>query len=390
MSIPPLRVALATMSFRQSGAEKQFVYMARVLRNAGVDVRVFHLVSAGYYYEVLRELGIPLVNVSGATVLARLWRLCRAVRRFSPHIVQANHFGTNLYATAAARCCRALAVGAVRSSGYRDMRYHGRRGPWLLRLPDAFVVNSHPAAEALRCLGVDAARLWVVPNAIDFSELTASAPAALPVSVPPNRVLVAAVGRLAAVKRLDLFLAALARAVRVAPSLCGVVIGEGPCREDHEAHARRLGLSPSHVVFLGHRPDAVALLRRMSMLVLSSDEEGFPNVLQEAMAQGVPVISTPAGEAARLVQSEKTGLRVDYGDAEGMAAAMVRLATDTGLAARMGEAARAHIHQEYRLEMLLPRLLNGYSRFMRHARRFPAASGPELWRSLEERAALTP
>jgi glycosyltransferase involved in cell wall biosynthesis len=386
----PFRVALVTMSFKQSGAEKQFVYMARALRSAGVDVRVFHLVSGGHYHEVLRATGIPLVNVSAATIFGRFWRLLSATRRFAPHIVQANHFGTNHYATAAARGCGALALGAVRSSGSRDVRYHGRRGRWLLRLPDAFVVNSHPAADVLRLLGVDSRRLWVQPNVIDFTELPALAPAALPVSVPPNRVLVAAVGRLAAVKRLDLFLAALARAVHRAPSLCGVVIGEGPGREDYEAQARRLGLSPSHVVFLGHRPDAVALLRRMSMLVLSSDEEGFPNVLQEAMAQGVPVISTPAGEAAMLVQSEKTGLLVNYGDAEGMAAGMVRLATETGLAARMGEAARARIHQEYRLEMLLPRLLNGYGQFMRHARRFPAASGPELWRSLEERAALTP
>ena len=146
MSPSQLRVALVTMSFQQSGAEKQLVYMARALKSVGVDVRVFHLVVGGYYYEVLRALGIPLVNVAASTMIRRFWRLVREVKRFSPHIVQANHFGTNLHATIAARCCNALALGAARSSGYRDVRYHGRRGPWLLRLPDAFLVNSHAAA----------------------------------------------------------------------------------------------------------------------------------------------------------------------------------------------------------------------------------------------------
>ena len=372
----PLRVALVTMSLRQSGAEKQFLYLARALRDAGAQVRIYHLVDDGYYLSAMRDLGIPVISVAAPSAWQRFYRLVAAVRAFSPHIVQANHFGTNFYAVVAARSCGALALGAVRSSGTRDVAYHGWRGPVLLRLPDAFVVNSHPAATALQTMGIAADRLAVLPNVIDFSEPLFSTPVALPDSVPPKRVLAAAVGRLLPLKRVDLYLRALAMACRQAPDLFGVVMGEGSELAALKKLAAELDLLPHRVVFLGHRPDAVALLKRMSFLVLSSTTEGFPNVVQEAMAQGVPVIATPAGEAAILVRDMQNGLSVAFDDVNGMAAAMARLARDPGLRAALGSSARAFVRAEYPLETLGSRILDCYRQFVAAVGRPRLRSGP--------------
>jgi len=177
-------------------------------------------------------------------------------------------------------------------------------------------------------------------------------------------------------KRVDVYLRALAIACRQTPELFGVVMGEGSELASLKKLAAELDLLPHRVVFLGHRPDAVALLQRMSFLVLSSTAEGFPNVVQEAMAQGLPVIATPAGEAALLVRDMQNGLSVAFNDVNGMAAAMARLAGNPALRASLGASARAFVRAEYPLEVLGSRILNCYQQFIAGIGRPRLRGGP--------------
>src|SRR5712671_4579500 len=84
----PLCAALVTSSLRLAGAEKQTVYMARALLDAGIDMRLFYLGSGGYYEPVLRQMGIPLSQIYAPN---RPWvilaGLIRALRQLRPHIV---------------------------------------------------------------------------------------------------------------------------------------------------------------------------------------------------------------------------------------------------------------------------------------------------------------
>ena len=98
-----------------------------------------------------------------------------------------------------------------------------------------------------------------------------------------------------------------------------MIVGDGPLWTALHQRAQDLGLLPDGVAFLGRRNDVPALLGSADMLVLSSDHEGCPNVVMEAMAARRPVVTTPAGDAGVLVEDGVSGYVVPFDDVEAMA-----------------------------------------------------------------------
>jgi glycosyltransferase involved in cell wall biosynthesis len=362
-----LRVALLPGTLVADGAEKQLVYMARALREVRVDVRVYCLTRGDFHEGTLRALGIPLQWVGRfRTRFLRLLSLAAALREFRPHIVQAGHFYTNLYAASVAPLYGALAIGCCRSDVFSEVRETNRLGLWSLRLPAALLVNSQGARRNAEALGVTSQRIHLLENVIDLVDFDHSMAAVSPAASGMRPVAIA-VGRLVAQKAFDRFLAALAEARRSLPELRGVVVGEGPERTLLERTAETLGLLPEHVRFLGRRNDIPALLRQADMLVLSSEYEGLPNVILEAMSAGLPVITTPAGDAAQLVQDGVAGYVIPFDDVASMAACMARLARAPALRRQLGEAGRRRVEQQYSYEHLALRLLSLYGEIARRA-----------------------
>jgi glycosyltransferase involved in cell wall biosynthesis len=174
----------------------------------------------------------------------------------------------------------------------------------------------------------------------------------------PTQVLM--VGHLIQAKRVDRFLEALSRARKSRRSLHGVIVGDGPLLKELESQAGELRLLPDGVRFIGRRDDVPALLSQSAMLVCTSDHEGFANVLLEAMAARLPVITTPAGDAAQVVQDCCTGYVVDFEDIEGLAARIVQLADSEDLRRRFGDAGRKRVEDDYGVGNLAERLLTVY------------------------------
>jgi glycosyltransferase involved in cell wall biosynthesis len=96
------------------------------------------------------------------------------------------------------------------------------------------------------------------------------------------------------------------------------------------------------------------------MLVVSSDHEGFPNVVLEAMAARLPVVTTPAGDAGVVVRDCVTGYVVPFNDTEAMASRMVQLAKSADLRRRFGAGGREQVEQHYSFENLADRILSIY------------------------------
>src|SRR5689334_24189897 len=87
---PPLRVAMVASSLRLGGAEKQTVYMAKALFNAGIDLHFFFLGQGGYYEATLRKTGVPMHQIySPKRPLIMLSKLMGALRQLRPHVVLA-------------------------------------------------------------------------------------------------------------------------------------------------------------------------------------------------------------------------------------------------------------------------------------------------------------
>jgi glycosyltransferase involved in cell wall biosynthesis len=170
------------------------------------------------------------------------------------------------------------------------------------------------AAEAVAEMGMPAGRVSVIANPPALPVAGAA-----PVAVPQGRYLIG-VGRLEPQKRWDRLLAALPRLADRQVKL--LLLGEGSARAALEAQVAALGLG-ERVTMPGHAGDPLPALRGAAVAVLTSDYEGVPGVLREALSVGTPVVSTESSVAVReIVHSPALGTVIDREDADGLVAAL--------------------------------------------------------------------
>ncbi len=203
--------------------------------------------------------------------------------------------------------------------------------PWVAGYADGVRVVNGAVRDRLVAMGVPAANIAVV------SSLYLRLDALLPASAAPTYDLVFC-GRLVPNKGLITVITALAQL----PGASLLVVGDGPQRAYAEAYAASLGVG-DRVTFAGWLPgpaDIAAALRSAKVFVLASLSEGGPRVLLEAMACGLPVVTTRVGIAPETVTQSVNGIFYD-GTADSMVAALAPLLGDPTLRARMGLAGRA-------------------------------------------------
>ncbi len=348
-----LRVAIVTASLGLAGAEKQAFYITKALAEAGIDVRIYNLSRGGEYEDALRAINVESKYFGwpvGAPL--RLALLVGSLSAFRPHVIQSVHAYTNWYSALAGRILGAVSVGGLRSDLASCLSDNGRFAKSMLTLPDAIAVNSKSALAELKASGlVDARRLHYLPNAVEVNSNGRS-------NGVQSGATAIYVGRLVPGKRVDIFLRALAAARAEENGLNGVVVGYGSEEESLRKLAAELGLDS--IQFLGFRDDASSLLKDASMFVFCSESEGTPNVILEAMAAGLPVITTPAGDAAELVQAADSGFVVPFGDVQATANAMVRLARSAELRVRLGRAGRNYVARTRATSELAAKLMAIY------------------------------
>jgi glycosyltransferase involved in cell wall biosynthesis len=101
------------------------------------------------------------------------------------------------------------------------------------------------------------------------------------------------------------------------------------------------------VTFAGWQTDQRPWLAALDVFLLSSETEALPMAVLEAMACGIPVVTTPVGDLPVVVRSERDGLHVPVGDPVALAAAMIRLGADAPLRTAMGHSAREAVLARY-------------------------------------------
>ena len=268
--------------------------------------------------------GLDIVDL-GTPSYRRLARaLPRIVRDLRPDLI----FCAGNYYTGAAAWTR-LVLGlasppiVAKMSNAPDRADHGvligmahaywlrRHGRFLDQLVAMTPATADAAARSLRMEG----RVSVIPN-----PPAASMPAALPIPLPPGRVILG-VGRLVAQKRWDRLIDAL-------PSLPAdvsvVILGEGALRTELTARAAATGVA-DRVHLPGHVADPMPTMAAAHVVALTSDYEGVPGVLREALSVGTPVVATASSDSiAEIVTDPSLGSIVERDDAAGLAAALTR------------------------------------------------------------------
>jgi glycosyltransferase involved in cell wall biosynthesis len=358
MDLSKLKISFLAGTLGQGGAERQLFYILQGLRQGGADLRVLSLSQNECWEERIKNLGVPITCVGQPkSKLRRLLRIITELRKHPPQIFQSQHFYTSAYVGAAARLLGLCGIGALRSNGLTEVQGSGPIGGWLsLHTPRIMAANSQAAIRYATERGVRPEHLYFLPNVVDTEQWKPAA------CRSEDTVRLIAVGSLVQCKRFDRFLSALSRLRReLNIPVTGVIVGEGPLRAQLEEQAEALGLLPSAVEFKGSVSDMATVYAEADISVLTSDYEGTPNVLLEAMASGLPVVATEVGGVPEIVRQGVNGFMTPRGDEQGMCAALVRLINDSQLRMQMGRDARAYVEVNHSLSSL-PTMLQGLYR----------------------------
>jgi glycosyltransferase involved in cell wall biosynthesis len=248
---------------------------------------------------------------------------------------------------------------SLRHSLYRRLapfyiRWAGRRAAAIR------VMNRVEVPEALRKWGVPPYKVLVLPAIyIDFATFR-------PMPEPGKRYDVLFVGRLAPNKGILTIIAAVGQVKRVYPTIQLCILGDGALRHAVRKRVAALGLQ-KNVTLLDQvaSADEVACLHNQSrMLVCASTAEGGPRVTIEAMACGVPVISTPVGLMRELIADGHNGMLFDGGAAE-LAHKITVLIEDESLRRKIGEAGRQSVQQGFQADQVVEQYARGYQELIR-------------------------
>jgi len=348
-----LKVCFLAGTLEHGGAERQLYYWLRALAQCGADSSVLSLDHGEFWEDSIRNLGVSVVWVGQEqSRLRRLFRIAKQLRHTPAEIVQSQHFFANGYVGMAGKILGINSIGAIRNDGVTEILQSGRIGGQLnLRLTRMLAANSRAGFRYAADQGVPSKRLYFLPNVIDTQRFI---PANHPVESPFTLL---AVGRLVEQKRLDRFLLVLSRLRHeLALDVKGLIVGPSrpgdTVRQRLESLARQLGLLPDAVQFCGAVTDMIRIYHQASVVLLTSDYEGTPNVLLEAMACGLPVIATRVGGVPDIVQDSETGFLLEPEDCDGLVAATAQLMNDPDLCLRMGHAARAFVEKNHSLARL--------------------------------------
>jgi glycosyltransferase involved in cell wall biosynthesis len=296
-------------------------------------------------------------------VLPRLVRLLR--RRRIDAIVTVGAGDKMFWGRLAAKIAGVpVVISAIHSTGWPDCI--GRLNRMLTPLTDKFIAVAESHGRYLvQEERFPADKVCVIPNGIDTNEFRPRLPnleLRSRLGIPPGP-LVGTVARLRPEKNHYLFIEVAARVRRELPQAQFVLIGDGPLEDSLKQRARQLGVADG-VHFLGLCDDVPDLLALLDVFLLTSDVEANPVSILEALATGVPVVSTRVGSVPETVRPQ-TGFLVDPGDAAGMAVHTRQLLQEPERVRSMGMAGRALVLEHWSLEQMVRQyeeLIEGVSR----------------------------
>lgn len=355
------------LNLGRGGMEAMAVGLASSLQRSGRRAVVIALDAGGEHEALLREANVGYHVLDGRHFRSPRFhlRLARILRAERARVVHTHHFATLVHALPAIKLAgvRRL-VHTEHSFQYlrerSDIRWTLRGMSWL---SDGFVVvGSEMKAFYRDRVRVPADRLHVVQNGVDADRY------GRPVDVDfararlglPAGFLVGTAGRLFAEKDYAVLIRALQLVTPHRPDVRLVLIGDGPERTDLENLASTLGIR-DRVHFLGWRHDVPELLPLIDVFALSSRHEGLPLVILEAMAAGLPIVSTPVGDLPQVVPAGEAGLYYPIGAPDALADHLLQLAADPTLRARLGSAGAARVRRLYSHDTMVQRYLQLYA-----------------------------
>jgi glycosyltransferase involved in cell wall biosynthesis len=335
-----------------------------------------------------RELGVRPVRIGalrrriGPHDVAAVWRMRTMISRVRPQILHTHAAKAGTIGRIAATLSRGRTRPRVivhTFHGHVLTDYFGRRSTalfialerWLAGRSSILVaVSDEVKADLVRVGVASSERIEVIPLGFDLgafdipeergNELRAKVRSEL--GVGREERLVTLVARLVPIKRIDRFLR-VAQRLSADPDVRFLIVGDGDLHEELRGSPDAVALG-DRVIWAGIRRDMPAIYRASDVVVLTSDNEGTPVSLIEALASNTPVVSANVGGVPTVVVHDQTGLVVERNDEEGFADAVRTVLLSPGLASRLAAAGRQHAHSRFSIDRLVADIDSLYRRLL--------------------------
>jgi glycosyltransferase involved in cell wall biosynthesis len=375
------RIVHVLSSFGMGGQERVAFDLAVSQRSAGCRVSVLSLAPPpdGPLAAEFRAAGIEVDRVARPRPGVDPWlilRIARWLRRHGADLVHTHNRMALIYGAPAGWLARAAVVHTKHGNNPRG----GTRlmaGNLAARCVDAFVAVSPETAEfARKRREIDDRRLLVISNGIVLARFHPDAAGRDRVrrelGIDADAWVIGTVGRIAAEKNHALLIKAMAPLL--GPRTRLIIAGDGPLLPAVTELTASLGVA-GFVHLLGARRDVPDILNALDSFVMSSDTEGLPLVVLEAMATGLPVISTAVGGVPTVLEEGQTGFLVAKGDEQGLRDRAAQLRADPAATRVLGERARTAAVTRFSAERMQRDYLELYARVL----------APEPWYDVRKR-----
>ncbi|MFH1787846.1 MAG: glycosyltransferase [Candidatus Altiarchaeota archaeon] len=343
-----------TTTLEVGGTERMLSYLVRGLDKEKFNVSVACLTHGGLLADELSADGfdVTALKMRGKLDVAVIWRLYRLIREKRVDILHTYLFHANLIG----RIVGKLAGVPVIISSERIMGLEGRYRLLLNRftapLTSALSCNSEAVKKFMTDeVGLPGDKITVIHNGVDLDKFGVGADRKSirrKLGLKNGDVACMTVARLDRQKGVEHLIDAAA----MTPGAKFLIAGEGPLKEKLEELAKAKGLGKS-VTFLGLRRDIPELLKASDVFILPSLWEGFPNVVLEAMAAGLPVIATDTSGTPEAVVQGETGLLVSPANANALSDALKSMISNPERMREMGRKGRARAERFFSLDEMI-------------------------------------
>ena len=339
------KISIIMPSFRGGGAERVFIDLAEGLADTGCMVDLVVINDEGPYRNSVNKK-INIVCLFGSSASRSLFKLKNYIKDCESTTILSCLTHLNIIVLIASKLSRFKGQVVVTEHNHYSLEKADlpRRkafflkffAKYLYRMADNIIAVSQGVADDLStCLNIDSDRLQVIYNPID-SERICLLSRSVPQNVPPfinelpsTRYFIG-IGRLVKQKRYDLMIKAFRQVRNRDSNVALVILGDGPQKAELQQLIKDEQLE-NCVYLLGFIDNPFYLLAAAKALVLSSDFEGFGNVIAEALVLGTPVVSTncPSGPS-EILSSGEFGSLVEPGEIDQLATAMIDMLGESG------------------------------------------------------------
>ena len=360
---PPTNIAIIAGQLVVGGAEKQlYLWLANLDRESfNPIVLTLHPGYGDYWEKPVEDLGIPLFRINHRkNRFSRLREIRRTLQPFQPQLVHGWHLFSGAYASLVAPRLMAKSLVGIRSS------FESIQNSLELRIAerfaDAFITNSESAAARIKSEKPSVRQVYVVPNAVivDFEAREAvREKLKQELGLRPDALWLIAIGRMEQLKHFDELLEVAASLREKHCNFQLILIGGGAEESYLKQLSQQLHLE-DYVRITGEIPNANQWLKGFDIFCMPSVSEGLPNVVMEAAAAGLPIVTWQLPFYEELLTPDETALMAAPGDRAGFEQAVLRLINDQSLREELGAAAQAQITEKFSLDRYIENMTRVY------------------------------